>query len=121
MRPTDEIVLAALVKSSSTRAAAREIGCTENLIRQRLKNPNFQARLAAEKAEILTAAVNQMRGNLSTAVSTLTEIMRDSAAPPSVRVQGADLLLRHFLKYFETSELLKRVEKLEEISRESDQ
>ena len=117
MKFSDEEIIDALLTTGSERAAADLLGCSRSSIQTRKKNPTFKIRFEKARGEIVNSAVDQMRANLSTAVSTLAEIMRDSEVAPSIRVQSADLILRHFLRYFETSELLKRVEKLEEISR----
>ena len=62
---------------------------------------------------MLTAATDMMKNNLTAAVRTLSKVMDDETVPPQTRVSAADALLRHSVRYFELTELTRRIEALE--------
>ena len=118
MRFSDEIICSALVSTGSIRRAADALGCSVQLIRQRLQNPAFQKLYQQHKDEILTTATDLMKSNLSAAVCTLSAVMDDVNVPPQTRVSAADALLRHSVRYIEMGELTARIEALETAQKE---
>lgn len=116
-RTSDERILAALISCGSIRAAAERLGVSQKRISERLKDPDFRERYEAKKNELLQSTVSEMVIMLTTAVNTLAAVMNDSAAAGSVRVQAADAMLRHGLRYLEAADFERRLRELEESQR----
>lgn len=114
MKFTDENILSALLQNGSVRAAAKALGCNDSVIRDRLKDKAFSKSYRERKLEILTAAADKMKSNISLAVDTLSAVMENTENPPTVRVSASDSLLRHCLRYVELTDIIKRIEALEE-------
>ncbi len=120
MRFSDEQIICALLQNGSVRAAAKALGCSESVIRDRLKGKEFSKLYKERKFEVLTAAADKMKNNISLAVDTLSAVMSDTENPPTVRVSASDSLLRHCLRYVEVTDIIKRIEALEAIQEESE-
>lgn len=114
MKYTDENILSALLQNGSVRAAATALGCSDSVIRDRLKDKEFSKTYKERKLEILTAAADKMKSNISLAIDTLSAVMENAENPPTVRVSASDSLLRHCLRYVEVTDIIKRIEALEE-------
>lgn len=114
MRFTDEQILCALLNNGSVRAAAKALECNDSVIRDRLKDKLFSKTYKERKLEVLIAAADKMKSNISLAVDTLSAVMSDTENPPTVRVSASDSLLRHCLRYVEVTDIIKRIEALEE-------
>lgn len=113
MRVTDEQIIAALFSHSSNREAAKAVGLTERAFYTRIRSPEFQKKLAAEKGAILEHATNAAESRINAAVNVMAEVMLDTENPGSVRTQAADALIRASLKLLEIHDIARRLEALE--------
>lgn len=114
----DERILAALIGGGSIRRAATIAGISPATIRNRLNDDQFRQRYEAEKREILETAVDNMKASLVVAIDTLTGAMGDGKATQSVRIQAADALLRHCVKYVTMLDFDRRLTALEQAQAE---
>lgn len=112
-RIPDDVIIDALVKGGSVRAASKKLGISERTIANRLQNVKFRQRYEDAKSSILTEAVEGMKQRVKLAVNTLTEVMQEKNNPATVRVSAADAMLRHFVRYIEVAEMEKRITALE--------
>ena len=108
-------ILAGLISCGSIRKAAASIGCSPTTIRKRLADPVFKEEYEKAKSELLTEASGELCARLNDSTAVLAEIMSDTAAPPGVRLQAADCVLRHAARYFSLSEIERRIAALEAI------
>ena len=115
---TDEALLEALLVHGGVSGAAASLKVTRNAIYKRLQDPVFRAEYDSAQGTVLSIATATMASTLQEAVGTLIDVMNDYEAAPSVKVSAADSLLRHGLRYIETTNILKRISKLEEICKE---
>lgn len=113
MKVSDEVLIAALIKHGSYQKAAAELGITKNTITNRFKRDDFRNRYEMAKSALLQDAVDSMKMQLKSAVSTLVTVMNDKESPASVRISAADSLLRHSVRYIEIAEIESRISKLE--------
>ncbi len=116
----DEQLLNLLLIHGTVSEAATAGGITQRAVFQRLQNPAFRQRYDALRALSMETVVAKLGDSIGSAVSLLREIVENKAAPPSLRVQAADCLLRHNLKYAEFSTLQRRIEQLEKALKESE-
>lgn len=112
-RCNDEQIIQAVLSSGSQSEAARSLGLNKTTITHRMKNPEFKRKLDEAKAAYLQQAVQELRQELKSSVRTLAEVRDDATAPQSVRIQAADTILRHALKYTEIGDIIQRIEELE--------
>ena len=111
---SNESILAALVASGgSVRRAAQAAGCSETAIYDRLRQPSFYQRYAEAKESTLNGACEALCARLCEAVDVLGGIMQDTDNAASVRLQAADAVLRHSIKFVEAADIIKRLEELE--------
>lgn len=113
MKISDDKILTALLTHGSPSAAARECGIAVGTVLKRLRTPDFAARYTEAREAVLQSTVSSMTSALSSAVAVLKAVIEDNGISASVRIQAADSLLRHCLRYVEVCELEKRVAKLE--------
>lgn len=112
-RLDDSRILSALMTAGSVRGAAAAAGVSESTVRNRLADPGFRRQFDERRGEMLQAATAAMLRKLALATNTLDEIMNDPEASDTARLQAADGLLRHCLRYFSAAELERRIAALE--------
>lgn len=111
---TNEAIAAALIEHGSTKAAAEALGCKRNTIYERRRDPDFQKIYAQAKADVLKAATSKIQGQMLGAVDTLVSIMKDEDTAAQTRTNAACYVLQYGVKLTETTDILDRIETLEE-------
>lgn len=112
---TDEKVIEALLTCKTRKKAAESLGVSANTINRRFEKPDFKAKYNKARAEMLDDAVNNLRGNVSLAVDTLATIAKDEGVAAAIRVNAADALLKHNVKYIEVIDHEQRITELENL------
>ena len=113
-RLTDEAIIAALIAEGSIKGAAASLECTTRTLYERMKKPEVKELYAQAKGEILKAATAKLQGNLCGAIDTLAEIMTDEEAAKQTRVNSAVSILQYAARFTETTDILERLEAIEE-------
>ena len=113
-RLTDEAIIAALIAEGSIKGAAASLKCTARTLYDRMKSPEFKDLYAQAKADILKTATAKLQGNLCGAIDTLAEIMTDEEAAKQTRVNSAVSILQYAARFTETTDILERLEAIEE-------
>jgi len=113
-RLTDEAIIAALIAEGSIKGAAASLKCTARTLYDRMKSPEFKDLYAQAKADILKTATAKLQGKLCEAVDTLTEIMTDEEAAKQTRANCAVSILQYGARFTETTDILERLEAIEE-------
>lgn len=111
---TKELVLSALLQNHSVLEASRQSGISTPTIYKLLKDEEFQGLLKQAKNEILQQTTTNLKVKANRAVQILGEVSEDADTNPQVRVSACRSLLEYSLKYAETADILRRLEKLEE-------
>lgn len=113
-RLTDEAIISALVAEGSIKGAAASLKCATRTLYERMKSPEFKDLYAQAKADILKTATAKLQGKLCEAVDTLTEIMTDEEAAKQTRANCAVSILQYGARFTETTDILERLEAIEE-------
>ncbi len=116
MKAKDERIMAALLSCGTVAEAARMAGVSKPVVYNRLADNEFKAEYDRLRTVALNEACNKLQTALTEAVDTIKEIMKDTSAAQQIRLNAAALILQNSLKYTEQIEILKRLEKVEEIT-----
>lgn len=111
---TDEKLLEMLLIHGGVHGAAIVLGLSENAIYKRLKDDTFRQQYDQMQGVILAAATAKMAAGAERAVAALLDVLEDETASAGLRVQAANSLLSHCCRYVETSNILRRLDALEQ-------
>ncbi len=106
-------MIIALLAGGSVRKAAKVLCISPQAIQKRLTG-DLKERFEAERLRLFRNISDELNAASESAVSTLLETMSNAELPATVRVQAADSVLRHTLRYFEAANFEKRLRALEE-------
>ncbi|MBR3629584.1 MAG: hypothetical protein IKN55_03835 [Oscillospiraceae bacterium] len=110
---TDEQIAAALLRYGSTRQAADSLGIAQRTLQARRKRPEFQQLWGEVQTDLLKNVTASMQDACAEAVQVLRDALHDESASLQVRVNAADALLRHCLRYNEQTNIIERLDALE--------
>lgn len=113
MRSDKEKALSALLTSDTKAEAARKAGISDRTLRTYLADPAFNAEYQRRKKKLLSDATHQMQQSMKIAVSTLRGIIQKQESKDSDRITAARLILEYSLRYTEITDILSRIEELE--------
>ena len=102
-----------LAVAPSIQEACRQAKIRTDTYYRWLKEPNFVNALKKQQNELVTDAMNCLRGNIGRAVSTLVSLL-DSENDLLKRSVANDIIT-HYLKYRESAEIEERLETVEKI------
>lgn len=106
--------IAALVSEPTKRAAAAKAGISESTLRSYLSDPAFMAEYRAAVSSMLDDATRESQQALSPALSCLREVTTDTEAPATARIAAARSLLEYALRLTEFTDVVARLNELEE-------
>ncbi len=89
----DDLMIGALLAGASYVAAAEAAGVSKSTVQRRMKEPEFRARLATERAEMLRQVRDRIGTAAAGAVSVLASVMNDARESGAVRTRAARALL----------------------------
>ena len=109
MTARQQKALAALLTSPSKAAAAKAAGISPRTLRDYLADPDFQTAYRDAFGNMVEDATRQAQQAISPALSTLREIVEDKGEDAQARA-----ILSHGIKLTETTDILSRLQELEE-------
>lgn len=109
----DEQVLTALLSFGSVRQASMQLGCSRDTIYRRLQREDFKTRYKALQGAIVDLTCSDLVAALSDAVEALHAIVVSDSTNDNAKISASDSLLRHGIRYIEISNILERLNKLE--------
>lgn len=109
----DETILAALLSAGSVRGAAKTAGVAEATVRNRMADASFRQRYDQLRGDVLQEVTTGLVARLTAATDTMSALLDDECVADSVRLNAADALLRHGLRYFGVAEIERRLAALE--------
>ena len=112
-RSADDVLMLALACGATLENAARQAGVSESTVRRRAKDPQFQRKLQALRADKVQRASGALTAAGTESVRTLLDLQRPSV-PPATRLGAAKATLELGMKVRETAELEQRLAALEE-------
>lgn len=110
---SDEQIIAALLASNTRIEAAAKLEISIDTLYKRMKNETFKSRFNRAKSMVIDDAVNALQNRMNDAISTITDVMKDTNVSPQIRINAADTIIRYSLKMTEINEITKRIEALE--------
>ena len=116
-KTTDERLIG-LILAHGVSGAAAIAGVSKNSIYKRLKNPIFRAEYDSAQGIVLSATTGALCDALRDAVTALRDIVNDKSVSAGLRVQAASVLWSHGVRYVEVSNILHRLEALEQMEGE---
>ncbi len=114
-----ESAIVALLKEPTLTKAAKVAGVGERTLHRWLRERTFADKYREARREAFSHAISLTQKYAPAAVAALTQVMADSSAPHSAKVQAASTLLRFGRQGIELDDLAARIEALE--SAEADQ
>jgi hypothetical protein len=110
----ETLFIAELLKGATIREAAAASNTPLGTAQRWYRDPDFRKRLTDEQSELVQRSLTRLKAAANTAIDTLVMIARNRGAPPGARVAASGKLLEYTLKSIEISDILSRLETLEQ-------
>ena len=111
---TDEHLIELLLVHGSVKATAAAIGMSTRAIYARLADPAVRQMYADARGQMLENATGNLCESLNSAIDFLHSVVDDKEAPLALKIQCADSLLRHAVRYVEVADVTNRLSALEQ-------
>lgn len=109
----DERVISAFLTNYRAVDIMKETGLSKTTVYKLRNNPDFQKVIRERKDAILKSAVNKMQSYLVKDVEILQEIIEDPETSPQVKINGVRVLMEQLRDWTTTTDILNRLEALE--------
>ena len=106
--------VAARLNARNVAEAAEACGVSESTFRRWLKADNVQRIMRDAADELVHEAVSQAASTLTGALEVIGAVMNDGKASPQVRLNAANAAINAYLRLSERSDVLSRLDALEE-------
>ena len=120
-RQRKEAAIAALLMQRNIEEAAKAVGISVPTLISWMKVPEFDKAYREARRDAFRQSTSRLQQASGAAVTTLLKIMVDPAAPASVRLRAADIVLAHTEKAIEIEDIEARVAALEQTAQASKQ
>lgn len=114
MKEYPEAIVAAFLSSWRPKQIMETAGISKSRYYKLKNDSDFQKVLTERRSEIVRAAVMQMESYLSEDIQILQGIIRDPKTSPQIKINGINLLMTQLNNWKQTTEILTRLEKLED-------
>ena len=104
----------ALMTCDTIAQAHEQAGISQASAYKYLKDPLFKKAMSDMRNEVMRTVANKLMNSGTQAVDALKTIMNDENAPHTARVSASRAILEHLTKTFELSDIVERLEKLED-------
>ena len=111
---TNEKLVELLLVHGSVKATAAALGMSARAIYARLADPNVRQMYAEARGRLLESATGNLCESLNSAIDFLHSVVDDKEAPLALKIQCADSLLRHAVRYVEVADVTNRLSALEQ-------
>ena len=111
---TNEALVEMLLTHGTIKKAAAALGVSARTIYNRLRDPDTRELYAQARGQMLENATATLCDALGDAVDFLHHTVCDPDAPLALKIQCADSILRHCVRYVETSDVVSRLSALEQ-------
>ena len=115
---TDSKLLEAMLVHGGASGAAGALGISRNAIYKRLQDEDFRMEYDRLQGIMLSTAAAGMSAALDDAIGYVRDVIRNDAVNKNTRVNAADSLLRHCVRYVEMSAIVRRMDALEQTLKE---
>ena len=111
---TNETIIAALLTNGTISGAAAALGVSRAaLYRHMNRDTAFLFEYKNARADILRRAEHCFTVNITAAIKTILEVMKDTETPPGTRIQAAQLIIANAARFTELVELKENNTRLE--------
>ena len=117
---TNEDIITCLLSSDSISSASVLLGCNRRTLYRRMKDTTFQKQYKEAKTELLKNATVNLQKSASEAVTTMVSVMKNEDTPAQTKIYCATSILQYVLKFTEVTDILERIEALEEERKDDD-
>lgn len=93
MRISDEKMIEALVTTGNITKCAKILGCNRKTIYDRLKKPEFYAKLQQQRKECFALTTSKVTNAQEQAVQTLIDIMNSRDASDGCKIKASQIIL----------------------------
>lgn len=112
---TNEKLLEMLLVHGGATGAAAALNISRNTVFKRLQDPLFRAQYDRLQGTIIATTTAALADCLGDAVNALRAVLSDPEASTGLKIQAADSLLRHSLRYAEMANFESRIAALEAV------
>lgn len=110
----DEKIISALLSNPTVKEASKNLNVTPQAIYNRLRDEDFKKRYAKARREVLEQDCYKLQSYLSDAIEEIHDILIDREISNQIRLNACDMLLRHCYRMTELTDVIQRIEKIEE-------
>ncbi len=118
-RLTDEEIVSALIECGTIKGASEKLGVQLKTLYSRMKKEQFRELYNRAKSDLLKSATAKMQKYLVDACDVIADIMRDKETSQQVRLNASDCIIRNTIKLLEQTDIIERIEHLEEQTKEN--
>lgn len=112
----DEKIIAVLLATNTRKEASKKLGIGLNTLYKRMNTSEFQNKYKEARDEIIKEVIDRLQTSMLEAVEVIKEIMCNKNAPPQIRLNASDALIRHGIRLTEQREIIERIERLEALT-----
>ena len=110
----DEKIIVALLSNPTVAEAADSLGISPQTIYNKLRNDTFREQYSKARMQVLQEDCFRLQSYVSDAVEAIHEMIVDKCEKSQIKLNAADALLRHTYRLTELTDIIERIEKLEE-------
>ncbi len=111
--------ITALMTCDTITQAHEKAGISQASAYKYLKDPTFKSVISEMRKEVMRGVISKLMTYGTHAVDTLANIMKDEKAPHTARVSAARAILENLTKTVEMSDMVDRLEQLEDMYSET--
>lgn len=114
MKEYEEHIIAAFLSNWKPKEIQAAAGISKSKYYKLKNDSDFQRILTERRSEIIKEAVWRMEGYLNEDIEILQSIVRDEKTSPQIKINAINLLMTQLNNWKQTTEILDRLQKLED-------
>lgn len=118
---TDEAIVCAIIDAGSVTNAAKKLGVSRRTISGRIRSPDCQKLLSDALRDSVTETASILGTRMTAASAIAFNLMACEEVSPQVRLNAANAILSHGVKFIEMAEFERRLSALEAAQEEGAQ
>lgn len=115
MRISDERMIEALVTTGNITKCAKMLGCNRKSIYDRLKKPEFYAKLQQQRKESFTLTTSKVVNAQQQAVETLIDIMNNKDASDGCKIKASQIILDTCIKTVQQVDIIDQINEIKQM------
>ncbi len=115
MRISDERMIEALITTESITKCAEVLGCNRKSIYDRLKKPEFYAKLQQQRKDCFALTTSKITNAQEQAVQTLIDIMNSEDASDGCKIKASQIILDTCIKTTQQIDVIDQIHELKQM------